>query len=105
MTQLRFLTLRDVVAKTALSESSIRRLVKEGDFPAPFDLTSKRIAFIEEDVMMWMQQRIVRGRKPKDMPVGKRKLGVTTDVADDFINRLEGVINESKEEENERRRE
>jgi prophage regulatory protein len=65
---LRFLSLKDVVAKTGLSAPSVRRLIKAGDFPEPFDLSPKRIAFWEHQVDEWMLARAARGRKPKDMP-------------------------------------
>lgn len=65
---LRFLSLKDAVRKTGLSAPSIRRLIKANDFPKPFDLSPKRIAFWEHEVEVWMQERAAKGWAPKFMP-------------------------------------
>lgn len=97
-TFLRFLTLKEVTHKTGLSAPSIRRLVKASDFPGPFDLSPKRIAFWEHEVEAWMQERAARGRKPKEMPKGGRKAGIMTEVPEDFAEKLAGVIKQASDD-------
>lgn len=65
---LRFLTLRDVSENTRLSQPTIRRMVRAGDFPQPFDLSPKRIAFWAHEVEAWMRERAASGRSRKKMP-------------------------------------
>jgi predicted DNA-binding transcriptional regulator AlpA len=60
--------MRDVVAKTRLSQTAVRRLVRAGDFPQPFDLSPKRIAFWAHQIDEWMERRAAAGRKVKVMP-------------------------------------
>jgi prophage regulatory protein len=49
----RFLRLRDVVSETSLSQATIYRRIKTGDFPAAFRLTAGRVAWLESDITQW----------------------------------------------------
>lgn len=55
---MRFLRLPEVLNMTALSRSSVYRLMNAGMFPASIQLSAKSIAWVEEEVQNWIQQRI-----------------------------------------------
>lgn len=57
---MKFLTPKEVCERTSLSRSSLDRLVKAGEFPSPINLTERRIAFPEEAVAGWMEQRLAQ---------------------------------------------
>jgi predicted DNA-binding transcriptional regulator AlpA len=48
----------------SLSESSLRRLVKEGKLAPPIGVTPGRKAFVYEDVEDFRQRVIARSRRP-----------------------------------------
>jgi predicted DNA-binding transcriptional regulator AlpA len=47
---MKVLSYRGITERTSLSESTVRRLVAEGRFPAPVTLTPGRKVFVEEAV-------------------------------------------------------
>ena len=49
------LHLREVVARTGRSRSSLWRDVKEGRFPAPVRIGKVRIGWLETEVMEWQE--------------------------------------------------
>ena len=48
----------------SLSESSLRRLVKQGKLTSPIEVTAGRKAFVFEDVEAFRQEVIARSRHP-----------------------------------------
>ncbi|WP_186076191.1 helix-turn-helix transcriptional regulator [Burkholderia gladioli] len=54
------LRIKDVATKIGLGQSTIYRLVAQGDFPKPFEIMPKRNAWLEEDVDAWLAQRAGR---------------------------------------------
>lgn len=52
----RFLRLDDMIASTGLSESTIRRRVREGEMPKPTALTKRCVGWWESDYAAWAQQ-------------------------------------------------
>jgi|APLak6261667961_1056064.scaffolds.fasta_scaffold23026_2 prophage regulatory protein len=54
--------LKDVIEKVKLSRSSIYSLTKAGAFPAPLRLSERRIAWRQEDVENWLNNRPVARR-------------------------------------------
>jgi prophage regulatory protein len=56
------LSLKEVVAVTSLSRSSIYALVSHGAFPRPVSLTPRRVAWRSTDVNAWMQTRMSAAR-------------------------------------------
>jgi len=44
-----YISIEEVVRMTSLSRSTIYRLIKQGKFPAPHQLSSGRIGFINVD--------------------------------------------------------
>lgn len=53
----RFISVRDVVARTSLSRTTLWRLVRAGQFPKPRPLTAQRIAFVEAEVSEWLRAK------------------------------------------------
>ncbi|WP_443027128.1 helix-turn-helix transcriptional regulator [Sphingomonas sp. LB3N6] len=49
----RFLRLDDMIASTGLSESTIRRRVREGQMPKPIALTKRCVGWWEGDFAAW----------------------------------------------------
>lgn len=63
---LRFLRLKQVIARTGLSRSSIYLMVGDGQFPRQVRLSGSRsVAWIEAEVEDWMQARIEASRSTK----------------------------------------
>jgi prophage regulatory protein len=53
----RFLRLHDMVASTGLSESTIRRRVRDGDLPKPIALTTRCVGWWERDYEAWADKQ------------------------------------------------
>lgn len=54
----RFLRIKDVIATIGLSRTSIYRMIGEGDFPKPVQLTARSVGWWEADVSRWLEQRL-----------------------------------------------
>jgi prophage regulatory protein len=54
MNNQQFLTLRDVEKKTTLKKTTIYELMKKAEFPRPYALTKRKIAWSLDDVEIWM---------------------------------------------------
>lgn len=52
-----YISIKEVMRMTSLSKSTIYRLVKNGNFPAPVKLSPGRIGFNKQDVLKWMRDR------------------------------------------------
>ena len=48
--ELRFIGLKDVVARTALSKSTIYQLIKDGAFPKQIVISVRRVGWLESEV-------------------------------------------------------
>ena len=48
----------DVQQRTGLSRSSVYALSKEGKFPCPVPLGPRSVAWVEEEVDIWIEERI-----------------------------------------------
>ncbi len=57
---MRFLKLKEVIEKTALSRSAIYRKMDEGDFPVSVSLGDRAVAWVEEEVNNWMEMRLAQ---------------------------------------------
>ena len=54
----RFLKSEEVEQRTSLSRSTRWRRVKEKTFPAPFRISSGRVAWLEADIEAWISQQL-----------------------------------------------
>lgn len=50
--------IRRVMGKTGVSKSQIYRLAQMGEFPLPVKLTAQSVAWVEQEVDHWIEQRI-----------------------------------------------
>lgn len=57
-TPMTFLRLKEVARRTAYSRSRIYELVNQGFFPRPIPLGGRAVAWLEEEVESWMNERI-----------------------------------------------
>ncbi|EJB8380639.1 AlpA family transcriptional regulator, partial [Vibrio cholerae] len=55
---MRFLKLKEVMEKTALSRSAIYRKMNDGEFPKSVSLGERAIAWVESEVDEWMEKRL-----------------------------------------------
>jgi prophage regulatory protein len=53
----KLLRLPDVQKQTDLSEATLRRLRKAGEFPEPLRLSPRRIAWEATAIMAWLESR------------------------------------------------
>lgn len=52
-----YLDLSSVAASVSLSESVIKKLVRERKFPQPRQLSGRRVAWLVREVMEWVENR------------------------------------------------
>jgi len=52
------ISLKDTCAFTSMSKTMVRRLWLEGKFPRPVELGEKRIAFVRQEVLEFIQGKI-----------------------------------------------
>lgn len=58
MSDEQFLRMKDVVVKTALSKTEIRRRINDGRFPAPKRLSHKVAVWTREVIEKWMEEAL-----------------------------------------------
>jgi prophage regulatory protein len=56
----RCLRLSVVCDKTGLGETALRQMIGRGQFPAPFKIGQRAIAWLESDVDAWIADRAAR---------------------------------------------
>jgi prophage regulatory protein len=52
-----FLRTAQVIAQTGMSRTTLHRLVKAGDFPAPKRLGVRAVGWLSSDIARWRQDR------------------------------------------------
>ncbi len=52
----------EVERVTGLKRSSIYLKIKEGDFPKPIKLGMRAVAWLEADVMQWIESKVTESR-------------------------------------------
>lgn len=57
---MRFLKLKEVMQKTALSRSAIYRKMNEDQFPQSISLGDRAVAWVESEVDEWMEDCLQR---------------------------------------------
>ncbi|PXA70272.1 AlpA family transcriptional regulator [Vibrio sp. 11986-1-5] len=55
---MRFLKLKEVMEKTALSRSAIYRKMNDGEFPQSVSLGDRAVAWVESEVDEWVEERL-----------------------------------------------
>ncbi|WP_439147281.1 AlpA family transcriptional regulator [Vibrio sp.] len=57
---MRFLKLKEVMQKTALSRSAIYRKMNDDEFPKSISLGERAVAWVEKEVDEWMEECLAR---------------------------------------------
>lgn len=55
----RLMTPKEAAAATTFSRGSITALAAEGKFPAPVEISERRITFVRADVEAWIDSRLM----------------------------------------------
>ncbi|WP_417355033.1 helix-turn-helix transcriptional regulator [Gallaecimonas pentaromativorans] len=55
---MRFIKLKEVQSLTSLSRATIYRYIDAGHFPKQVSLGDHNVAWVEEEVLEWIQERI-----------------------------------------------
>lgn len=53
---MRFLTIKEVAKTVRLSESTIKRLLRLGEFPTPVHLSPRRVFWLESEIQKWVKK-------------------------------------------------
>ncbi|MGE6606612.1 helix-turn-helix transcriptional regulator [Halomonas sp. NPDC076908] len=56
---------REVLARTALANSTLYRLMKDGTFPQSVQIGPRSVAWVEDEIDQWIQQRIESAQQQK----------------------------------------
>ncbi len=56
--RIKIIKLPEVIEITTLSRASVYRLIAEGDFPKQVKLSTRACAWVEQDVLNWLNNRI-----------------------------------------------
>lgn len=56
----RLISVREMIARTSLSRSTLWRMVRMGHLPAPVQITPARIAWRESQIAAWLEARTPR---------------------------------------------
>jgi prophage regulatory protein len=59
----RFLLINAVLLLVGLSKSTVYRYIKEGLFPEPVSIGNKCVAWLESEILQWMNERIKERNK------------------------------------------
>jgi len=59
---MRLIRMKEVTHITGLSRPSVYRLMKDGTFPNSIDLGERSVAWIEEEVLEWVDHKIQTAR-------------------------------------------
>ena len=56
--RIKIIKLPEVIAITTLSRASVYRLITDGKFPKQVKLSTRACAWVEQDVLNWLNDRI-----------------------------------------------
>lgn len=59
----RLLRLNEVKQRTGLSKSSIYNQIGDGTFPEPVPIGARAVAWVEDEIQEWIDNRIAERRK------------------------------------------
>lgn len=61
----RLLRLKEVIARTGLSRSTIYGLIRQGSFPKQVTITERCVGWVEDEIHDFILQRLEAARKHK----------------------------------------
>ena len=53
-----FIRLKQVLNRTGMSRSTVYAYIREGRFPAPISISTRCVAWVEEEIDGWISERI-----------------------------------------------
>ena len=59
---IKILRLPSIIELTGLSRSTIYQRISKDEFPAPISLGGRAVGWVEEDVLLWLQEKIEASR-------------------------------------------
>lgn len=59
-----YLVLEDVAETLSISESTVQKLVREGEFPKPRLLSGRRVGWLRREIEKWAEERPVADLPP-----------------------------------------
>ena len=62
---MQFLRVRKVTEMVGFSKTTLYARVRDGTFPKPIVLGPQTVAFLESDVLDWMQSQIAQSESPR----------------------------------------
>lgn len=54
---MKILRIKDVISKVSLGQSTIYRMIAQGDFPKPIPLAPNRVGWVESEINEWLAER------------------------------------------------
>ncbi|MGN6260933.1 MAG: helix-turn-helix transcriptional regulator [Ralstonia sp.] len=54
------INIKQVAEKVSLGQSTIYRMIADGEFPKPFPLSPGRTAWLEEDIDRWLAEKAAK---------------------------------------------
>lgn len=60
---MKFITLHEVLERTALTRSTMYRLIEAGRFPAKVSLGGRAIAWDKHEIQAWMEQCVAERKR------------------------------------------
>ena len=57
---MKVLKLKSVIEKTTLCHSTIYKLISEGSFPKPIDLTGRAVGWVDAEVDGWIMSKVAQ---------------------------------------------
>lgn len=55
---MKVLKLKSVIEKTSLCHSTIYKLISEGNFPKPIDLTGRAVGWVDAEIDAWIMSKV-----------------------------------------------
>ena len=71
----RFLRVKDVVARTGLSEMTLWRRQKDGTFPRRVRLGPNAVGWPEDEIEAWCNERVLERNREIDLQSGNASVG------------------------------
>ncbi len=60
--RMKFIGRRKVLSEVPFSNSTLWRMVKAGEFPAPVKISDRKVAWIESEIEDWKEAQIEKSR-------------------------------------------
>lgn len=64
---MKFLKMSEVIARVGLNKATIYRMMKAGEFPRSIQISEIRVAWVESEVIDWMERKIAAARDTQQL--------------------------------------